>query len=108
MYWTAIVVEPTYTLLQEAADTQKAIEQRANQSVLQNQLLIENQDNNTQRLEDLIEQHNHILKRIGQVILIQEENMNETLADVLIEKEMRQWVDKLKQNLSSPRLHGDG
>lgn len=151
MYWTAIVVEPTYLLLQEAAETQQAIEKRANQSVKQNQLLIENQNANTERLESIIANQSNlmdnqivVIKNVGNsteklgiileffrtnfnetflhgedlerqatksilgnvtqirnILLLQDVRPNQTLLDVLIEKQIRAWVDELRANLSA-------
>ena len=119
MYWTALVIEPTYTLLQEAADTQKAIEDRATQATQQNAELLENQDNNTKRLEDILANQSEIrenqiflVKQLGNtsievlkiknVLSLQEHRPNVSLIDTLIEKEMREFVGNMSMKFAQP------
>ena len=124
MYWTAVVVEPTYTILQEAKDTQKLI-------VDQNQEIIDNQNNNTQKIIDVGNKTKVILDnqlllvkhvsnqsdavvlqgidtkqilgnltQIRKVLMFQEPQINKTFIDELIEKEMRKWITEFKNNIT--------
>lgn len=151
MYWTAIVVEPTYTLIREAQETQETIIKNGETAVEQNHLLIENQNTNTEKLENIIANQSNIIDnqivlirdidnatsklgiildffrknfnetflqaeslerdstqdilgnvtQIRDILLIQEVKVNQTLVDMLIEQEMRKWIDEMRENLSS-------
>lgn len=151
MYWTAVVVEPTYTLIREAQETQDIIVKNGDTAVEQNKMIIDNQNNNTNRIENIIRQQGNIMDnqvilvqnidnataklgsivtffrdnfnetflnneeierqstnsilgnvtQIRNILLLQEVRPNQTLLDVIIEKEMRNWVAELKYNLSS-------
>lgn len=151
MYWTAVVVEPTYTILQEAKKTQQIIEDNGKIAVEQNHLIIDNQNNNTARLESIIRQQGNIMdnqvilvsnidnatSKLGSVVaffrdnfnetflrgedlervttqdilgnvtqirnllLLKEVHVNQTLVDLLIEREMKKWIEELRSNLSS-------
>lgn len=171
MYWTAIVVEPTMTLtedtitlIEEAQETQQLIQDNLRIALAQNQLIIDNQNNNTNRLEriitkqgqlsdnqltltrglgnaaDTITNQSNLLVLQGQdikkiveffrnnfnetfltgedlerastqdilgnvtqirnILLLQEIHPNQTFIDTLIQKEMRNWIAELNNNLT--------
>ena len=131
MYWTAVVVEPTYDILEQARETQHILEDNIMFALEQNQKIIDNQNNNTQKITDLVNHTRVILDnqlvlvkhlsnesdavvlqgvdtkqilgnvtQIAKRLALQEPKINQTFINELIEKEMREWVAELKENLT--------
>lgn len=61
MYWTAIVVEPTYTLVRQATETQQNVQKLLDQGVSQQDQIINTQNNNTQKITNVVNQTRTIL-----------------------------------------------
>lgn len=54
MYWTALVVEPTYTIIKEIQETQQAITERGKSALNNSRQIMDTVNNNTEKLTSIL------------------------------------------------------